>query len=151
MKDDAPFHEAYPAPWQIQGSEIFDADGHRFNTFDGEDAAELQFWGGIVDAINALNVPETKDFLRGVELEAPHQRFRWGTDHDEGKGAFDWFWLIGYLAQKAADAAVRGDFEKARHHTISTAAALANWHLRLCGVDLRMRPGIAVPDQQAAS
>lgn len=93
-----------------------------------------------------LNRPETSDFLRGIPLEAAHQRFRWGSDHDEGKSAFDWFWLIGYLAQKAADAALRGDVEKAKHHTISTAAVLANWHLRLCGVDARMRPGIAAPE-----
>ena len=49
-----------------------------------------------------LNTPETDDFDRGVPLEAAHQRYRWGDDHDETKDAFDWFWLIGYLSQKAA-------------------------------------------------
>ena len=92
-----------------------------------------------------IDTPETKDFARGVHLEAAHQRNRWGSDHDAGKTPFDWFWLIGYLAQKAADAAVRGDTEKARHHTISTAAALANWHLALSGTDTSMRPGIRPP------
>lgn len=90
-----------------------------------------------------LNTPETADFIEGVKREAPHQRERWGSDHDAGKTPFDWFWLIGYLAQKAADAEVRGDIEKAKHHTISTGAALANWHLALTGVDNRMRPGTA--------
>jgi hypothetical protein len=89
-----------------------------------------------------VNTPETADFMAGVPLEAAHQRSRWGVDHDAGKSPFDWFWLIGYLAQKAADASVRGDAEKAMHHTISTAAALANWHAALSGKDLSMRPGI---------
>lgn len=89
-----------------------------------------------------INTPETADFMAGVPLEAAHQRERWGVDHDQGKSPFDWFWLIGYLAQKAADAAVRGDTEKALHHTISTAAALANWHASLSGRDSRFQPGI---------
>ena len=91
-----------------------------------------------------VNQPETADFMTGVPLEAVHQRERWG-DSDEGKSPFDWFWLIGYLAQKAADAAIKGDLEKAKHHTISTAAALANWHCALSGVSNSMRPGIKAP------
>lgn len=89
-----------------------------------------------------LNAPETHDFMAGIALEAAHQRERWGEDHDAGKSPFDWFWLIGYLSQKAAAAAVDGDLEKARHHTISTAAALANWHAALAGQSNSMRPGI---------
>ncbi|HYD66122.1 hypothetical protein [Azospirillum sp.] len=90
-----------------------------------------------------INKPETEAFMRGVPLEAAHQRERWGAAHDAGKAPLDWFWLIGYLAQKAATSAINGDVEKAKHHTISTAAALSNWHLQLAGVDNRMRPGIA--------
>lgn len=98
-------------------------------------------------AFDALvNTPETIDFMIGVPLEATHQRERWAADHDAGKTPFDWFWLIGYLAQKAAAAAVAGDADKARHHTISTAAALANWHAALSGADTSMRPGTASPD-----
>lgn len=97
-----------------------------------------------------INTPETADFMDGVPLEAAHQRERWGADHDAGKSPFDWFWLIGYLAQKAADAAVRGDAEKAKHHTISTAAALANWHAALTGADTSMRPGIDPVERNAA-
>jgi len=96
----------------------------------------------VVELEGERDRPEVTDFIRGVRLEAEHQRARWGSDHDAGKTPFDWFWLVGYLAQKAADAAVRGDAEKAKHHTISTAAALANWHLALSGADNRMRPGI---------
>lgn len=105
-----------------------------------EEAAER------IEALEAaLNTPEIHDWAKGAALEAAHQRERWGVEHDAGKTPFDWFWLIGYLAQKAADAAVRGDTEKAMHHTISTGAALANWHLALSGVDNSMRPGIVPP------
>lgn len=90
------------------------------------------------------DTPETRNFMRGVPLEAAHQRGRWGAEHDAGKAPLDWFWLIGYLAQKAATAAMAGDTDKAKHHTISTAAALANWHAALAGEDNRMRPGIDV-------
>jgi hypothetical protein len=93
-----------------------------------------------------LNTPVTEDFIKGVPLEAAHQRERWGCAHDAGKAPLDWFWLIGYLAQKAATSAIAGDIEKAKHHTISTAAALSNWHLQLAGGDNRMRPGIADPE-----
>ncbi len=48
--------------------------------------------------------------------------------------AADWFWLIGYLAGKALMHALAGDRDKAKHHTISTAAALLNWH-RAMGED----------------
>lgn len=95
-----------------------------------------------------INTPETADFMKGIPLEAAHQRERWGADHDAGKAPLDWFWLIGYLAQKAATSAINRDVEKAKHHTISTAAALANWHLQLSGGDNRMRPGIAEPQVQ---
>jgi hypothetical protein len=94
--------------------------------------------------------PETTDWLRGVMLEASHQRARWGSDRDAGKTPLDWFWLIGFLAQKAAQAAVSGDTEKAAHHTISTAAALANWHLAITGQSNAMRPGINPPEALSA-
>lgn len=84
---------------------------------------------GIV--AEAINTPETESFLAGLALEVSHQEGRW-SDHDSGKNAFDWFWLIGYLSQKAATAEVNGDMEKAKHHTISTAAALSTWHAHLC-------------------
>lgn len=89
-----------------------------------------------------LNTPELHDFASGVVLEAAHQRERWGSTHDAGKAPEDWFWLLGYLGGKALHAAKAGDIEKALHHTISTAAALANWHAALLGASSAMRPGI---------
>jgi hypothetical protein len=104
-------------------------------------------WISLYDSVRReiINTPETADFMAGVPIEAIHQRARWGSEHDDGKSPFDWFWLIGYLAQKAAHAAVNRDLEKAKHHTISTAAALANWHAALSGGDNAMRPGIMEP------
>lgn len=95
-----------------------------------------------LEAEAKLNTPELLDFSAGVVMEAAHQRERWGADHDVGKTAWDWFWLIGFLAQKAATAHLAGDADKALHHTISTAAACANWHAAIAGADNRMRPGI---------
>jgi hypothetical protein len=92
--------------------------------------------------VAALNTPEIDDFAKGVVSEAQHQRQRWGSDHDAGKEPLDWFWLIGYLGQKAVTAAQAGDMAKAKHHTISTAAALANWHAQLLGANSDMRPGV---------
>lgn len=90
-----------------------------------------------------INTPELENFTEGVTLEALHQRERWGSTHDAGKTPADWFWLIGYLAQKALYAELAGDRDKALHHCISTAAALANWHAAIRGDDNSLRPGIA--------
>lgn len=101
-------------------------------------AVEVQRLEGL------LNAPEVRDFVKGVALEAAHQRQRWGAPHDEGKAPADWFWLVGYLAGKALHAHVAGNAEKALHHTVSTAAALCNWHAAILG-KTDMRPGIATP------
>lgn len=102
-----------------------------------------------VERLNCLlNTPETDDFYRGIELEAAHQRLRWPSEHDAGKSPADWFWLVGYLAGKCLQSAVLVDTNKALHHTISTAAALANWHRAIKGVG-NMRPGIATPSEDA--
>lgn len=46
------------------------------------------------------------------------------------------------LGGKALAAAKAGDRDKALHHTISSAAALANWHAALSGASTTMRPGV---------
>lgn len=73
-------------------------------------------------------MPIVDDFWRGVAAEKEHQTRRWGTTHDRNKEPADWFWLVGYLSGKALASAVKGDREKALHHTISSAAVLAQWH-----------------------
>lgn len=95
-----------------------------------------------IERLNQLiNTPHTNDWLEAVKLEAAHQIERWGTDHDAGKTPLDWFWLIGYLAQKAVMSVITGDTEKAKHHTISTGAVLLNWFRRLVGDDKAFEPG----------
>lgn len=89
-----------------------------------------------------LNTPHTDDWFEGVRLEAGYQIQRWGAEHDSGKAPADWFWLIGYLAQKAMTAHMSGDENKARHHTISTGAAMLNWFRAIVGDSNSMRPGI---------
>lgn len=88
-----------------------------------------------------VNSPELDTFLRGVHLEAIHQVERWGTAHDRAKHPSDWFWLVGYLAGKALQAALCLNQAKALHHCISTAAALYNWHCAIKGSDVRVCPG----------
>lgn len=84
-----------------------------------------------VKRLNAIiNTPHTDDFLKSVSIEAEHQRQRWD---DSGKTPADWFWLVGYLAGKALNALISGDQDKAEHHVITTAAALANWHRTMRG------------------
>lgn len=75
-----------------------------------------------------IDTPLIDDFIEGVRREATHQRGRWGPEHDDKKTHADWFWLLGYLGQKALYSALIGDKDKAMHHTITTAAALYNWH-----------------------
>lgn len=92
-----------------------------------------------------INTPQTADWLDAVKAEAAHQVERWGTSHDGGKTPADWFWLLGYLGGKALTAQLAGNTEKALHHTISTGAALMNWHRAITGESNAMRPGISPP------
>ena len=81
--------------------------------------------------LEEINTPEVRNFLLGVERETAHQVQRWGTVGDRAKAPQDWYWLLGYLSGKALAAHIAGDLDKARHHTISSAAALAQWHAHL--------------------
>lgn len=82
-----------------------------------------------VKRLNAIiNSPHNDDFLKGVSVEAEHQRQRWSQSHDGQKNGWDWFWTIGYLSQKAATAFEAGDYDKAKHHCISTAALMKTMH-----------------------
>lgn len=100
----------------------------------------------ILDAL--INTPHTDEWFDAVRLEAAHQIQRWGTDHDAGKQPADWFWLLGYLGQKAMTAQIAGDEQKAKHHTISSGAMLLNWFRAMVGDTNAMRPGIAPAQQE---
>jgi hypothetical protein len=82
-----------------------------------------------------ISHPESDDFLKGVSIEAEYQRERHGVDDTAAR--FDWhqwYWVSGYLLGKAlaASQSVSG-IEKAKHHLITTAALLMNWHNVLTG------------------
>ncbi|MBD3574619.1 hypothetical protein EJ082_16835, partial [Brevundimonas diminuta] len=103
-------------------------------------------------ALNAeqlLNSPELHDFARGVVQEAAHQRQRWGTAKDADKSPADWVFLVGHLETRSMMYLQAGNVDKVLHHTITTAAALANWHTNISGADSSMWPSL--PGQPHAS
>lgn len=101
--------------------------------------------GALNELRSLLDTPEVEDFDKAVPLEAAHQVQRWGTAHDDGKAPEDWFWLVGYLAGKALAAWRAGDLDKAKHHCVSAAAALRNWHAHVRSGSSTMRPGVEAP------
>jgi len=138
-------------PFPVAGStpvRAADCDEWKSAKLAGErDEARAQ----LAELQTLLDTPEVEDFDKAVPLEAAHQVKRWGSDHDAGKEPQDWFWLLGYLAGKALASASRGDTEKARHHCISSAAALRNWHAHLRSGESVMRPGISEEKSAALS
>jgi hypothetical protein len=106
-----------------------------------EKSARLLYLEGL------LNTPHTAEWFEAVRVEAAHQQLRWGAEHDGGKSPPEWLWLLGHLASKAVVAGVKGDVEKAKHHTISSGAVLLNWWRHLAGEAPApgMRPGIEAP------
>lgn len=114
----------------------------RENEIDRLETEVARLTAELLEVRKKLNTPELHDFAAGVVLEAAHQRERWGAEHDAGKDPADWFWLLGYLGGKVLNALKAGDADKALHHTISSAAALANWHAAISGTNTSMRPGI---------
>lgn len=96
-----------------------------------QDCAKAAGFASITHAIltaQKINSPEVTDFIEGMKIEAAHQRERWGEAHDRSKSADNWFWLVGYLAGKALRSAILGNMDLAKHHTISAAATLYQWH-----------------------
>jgi hypothetical protein len=109
--------------------------------------AAARYQARVLELEHRINTPHTDDWFAGVRLEAAHQQERWGAAHDTGKAVSDWFWLLGYLGGKALASAMAGDVEKAKHHTISSAAVLLNWFRHMAGDSGSegMRPGIEEP------
>lgn len=119
------------------------------------------------DRLHALiNTAELVDFAKAVHLEAVHQEIRWGSADREGKQPGNWFWLVGELSSRALhhhkeaerlagmrsatnlgvdviDASIKHHREKAVHHCITAAAALAHWHASVLGKHTAMQPGHA--------
>ncbi len=106
-----------------------------------DEGGQLNHQNGIdlmaeVERLNAiLNTPIVEPFIEAAASEARHQIYRWGDEQDAKKTAWEWFWLIGYLGGKAAHSVLSGDWKKAKHHTVTTAAALVNWHRHICNAE----------------
>lgn len=90
-----------------------------------------------IHELNAIiHTPESNEFLKGVSIEGEYQRQLHGVDITDAR--FDWhqwFWVTGYLLGKALAACKsgEGDGEKAKHHLITAAALISNWHNVLTG------------------
>lgn len=153
--------EANEERWLIVNSELAQAvRGDRPSVPWSEVRAELSAVDALASVQNELDEarktlaeahriwdgPETSDWFEGVRKEAAFQVAEWGKKHDDGKGPQDFYWTLGFLAGKALSSAIAGDIEKAKHHTISSAALLLNWHARLSGQADMFRPGIENPD-----
>lgn len=96
----------------------------------------------LIELRAQINTPVVDHWFDGVRIEAAHQQERLGSSHDAGKQPADWFWLLGCLGGKALASAIAGDIDKAKHHTISSGAAMLNWWRALNGdPDTKMRPG----------
>lgn len=119
-------------------------------TFDKHRRSRLDGGGGMAerDAFKAavhgyINTPQSADFVEAAQVEAQHQRDRWGADHDAGKRPEDWIALVTYLLGKATKAHFDGNGAKLLHHIITLGAVASNWHLNATGSDRLMRPGVA--------
>ena len=75
-----------------------------------------------------INCPEIVDFRHGLCIEAAHQKERWGEEHDQKKSFSDWFMVLNFLLGKLAKAYWDNDMDKVKHHIITSAAVLANFH-----------------------
>lgn len=140
-------HPEWPIRSAIGVAEAAILDIHSLVT--GDNVTPRSALIGEIERLHALlNTPEVDEFDKAIPLEAVHQIERWGNEHDAGKNPEEWFWLVGYLAGKALAAHKAGDERRAKHHTISTAAALRNWHAHIRSGQTTMRPGIEPPTEK---
>lgn len=146
-----------PAPMsddQLANAEAWQLDLERRQVIDPTAAAMLlgdsrKLLAEVRRLRELINTPELHDFAAAVALEAAHQRDRWKSNHDAGKTDADWLWLIGYLAGKALHNPPNDmpPADARKHRIITIAAAAANWHAAICGIDNSMRPGIDTPPE----
>lgn len=93
------------------------------------------------DRLKALiSNSQAERFLEATRAEIAHQLQHWSAIHDRAREPQAWFWLTRYLADRALRAHNDGALALALHHTISSAAALANWHAAISMADTRMPP-----------
>lgn len=108
--------------------------------------------------LNAIiHSPESNEFLKGASIEAEYQRQLHGVDETDSRYDWQqWFWVTGYLLGKALAAcrSGEGNGEKAKHHLVTSAALLNNWHNVLTGepaASVHSNSGKSVAETIAAS
>lgn len=108
---------------------------HRTSTWPEADRSLLQSWFDEVARLRAvIETPENDDFIVGVSIEAEYQCRKHGVDNGlAARNWTQWLWVAGYLLNKAVAACQRDDTEKGKHHLVTTAALLKNWHNVLIG------------------
>lgn len=109
--------------------------GHKVPTMKEIDELVIALADEVGRLETILNTPVLEPFMQSAVGEAKHQIYRWGEVNDAKKTAWDWFWTLGYLGSKAAHAALASDWQKAKHHTVTAAAMLANWHRHICATE----------------
>jgi hypothetical protein len=137
---------------------------------DNDEHARLLAQAARADELQALiDTPELVDFPKAVHLEAVHQVVRCGTADREGKGPYEWFWLLSHLATRALEhhkeaerlsavsgaqqcdeahsSAIAHHRNKAVHHVITSAAVMSHWHASILGRATNMRPGAPSPPE----
>jgi hypothetical protein len=76
---------------------------------------------------SAFDDPVIDDFIEGLRIEIPYQQHVWNVE-DAGKSISCWIRLIHHLTAKIGESDWNHKPDKAKHHIITTAAALANFH-----------------------
>lgn len=81
-----------------------------------------------------INTPESDDFLKGVSIEAEFQRQKHG-EHEGDVADYhqNFYWVAAHLLGKALWSLVRGNADKGRHHLVTSAALIFNWHNAISG------------------
>lgn len=108
---------------------------HKRDRWPHECTSLMEFMRSEVKRLTAIiNQPESDDFIKGVSIEAEFQRRKHGVDDGLSRREWmQWLWVAGYLLNKAVAACMRDDMPKAKHHLVTTAGLLANWHNVLTG------------------
>lgn len=92
---------------------------------------DAEYFEAVIRLDALVSTPELEDFAKAIQIEAVHQRARWGEKHDASKSPHDWAAVLVHLLGKAINAAWAGDSEKFKHHIITIAATCNNWHARV--------------------
>ncbi|WP_186042804.1 hypothetical protein [Burkholderia gladioli] len=153
---DAGVEDLPPLPWPAMPHGQFDF----FSAAQMRDYARIARADAQAEVERLLAIshtPHNDEFYQGVSIEEEYQRQLHGVDDTDAR--FDWdqySWVARYLLNKALMACISGEGngEKAKHHLVTTAALLKNWHNVLTGkpaASVHSNRGHAVAQRLAAA